>query len=329
MNITITELEKLVKDVLLTKYSEEDTNLIAEVILFAEISGRRSHGIMRLLSGSYGAMVDGIEGQPEYTYKSKVSTVIDAKRNPAMLVGALAVNEVIRLAQESGIGLVGTKNTHTSTGALSYYVEKMAKHNFVGVVASQTSPMVSAFHTKNPVFGTNPLAFGFPREKGALIFDMATSAITFGGIKNAQLAGEKLPDNVAIDSDGNITTDALKALDGAILPFYNTYKGSGLAMMVEVLGGVFSGAGFVGLHQENGDGNLFIAISPDLLSDTGVFKKHIEELVQTLKSQETVDGSHVRIPGEHTLQTRDENIAKGFVDVDEKTLEKVKNLLTK
>ena len=89
MKIKVTELEKLVISVLRTKYSQEDTNLIKDVILFGELSGKPSHGILRLLKENYGVFTDTIQGKPEYIYKTKVSTLIDGKGNVGMLVGSL------------------------------------------------------------------------------------------------------------------------------------------------------------------------------------------------------------------------------------------------
>src|SRR5476651_39979 len=101
MKIKITVLEKFITKVLLTSYSEEEVNLIKEVVLFGELSGRPSHGILRLLKENYGVFTDTIQGKPEYMRKTKVSTLIDGKGNVGMLVGSLAMQEVIKLGKEN------------------------------------------------------------------------------------------------------------------------------------------------------------------------------------------------------------------------------------
>lgn len=104
MKIKIVELESLVKKVLLTKYKEEYVEMIKEIVMFGELTGRPSHGILRLVKGNYGAFVEKpIQGEPELTKKTKISTLVDGKGNPGMLIGALALKEVIRLAKDNGM----------------------------------------------------------------------------------------------------------------------------------------------------------------------------------------------------------------------------------
>src|SRR5947209_7413826 len=134
MKIKISDLENLVTKVLLTEYSEEEANLIKDVVLFGELSGRPSHGILRLLEESYGVFTNSIQGNPEYIRKTKVSTLIDGKGNVGMLVGSLAMEEVIKLGKKNGIGIVGTKGSINTTGSLSYYCEKIAKENLIAII---------------------------------------------------------------------------------------------------------------------------------------------------------------------------------------------------
>ncbi len=324
MKIKIAELENIITKILLTEYTSEEANLIKDVLMFGELSGKPSHGLLRLLKGNFGVFVDDKRGTPEYNRKTKVSTIIDAKGNPGMLAAPLAVEEAINLGKENGIGIVGVKNFVNTTGSVSYYVEKIAKQNLIGIAFVQAvNNLVAPFGTKKPFFGTNPIAFGVPAEPKPFIFDMSTAAIAYGNVMNAKINNKNLPENVAIDKDGNPTTDPAEVIDGAILPVGNSYKGSGLAMMVELLGSVWVGGGFAGLHMENGSGNLYLAMSPDLLSDVESFKKRVQELVETLKSAETRDGSPVRIPGENTFAKRDKSLESGEIDITDATFQKI------
>jgi len=328
MRITIDELDHLVKQVLQTEYTDEEADMIKEAVMFGELSGRQSHGIMRLLPDSFGAFVDVTPTKkPEFIHKTKVSTLVEGNGNSGMLVGTLALKEVIRLAKESSIGIVGTKGSFNTTGSLSYYVEKIANEGLIGVVLTQCSPMVSAFGSKTAVFGTNPMAFGIPSKDNPVIFDMSTAAITYGTIKQAQTKGNNLPENVAIDKDGNITTDPAKALDGASLVFDNSYKGGGLAMMIEMFAAMWTGASFMGQHEEDGWGNLYLACSPELLCDKDVLFERTSEFVNFLKSQKTVDQKSIRIPGENTLKNRDAALRSGEIEVSQDIITKLKKLL--
>lgn len=325
MTIKISELEELITKILLTEYSPEEATLIKDVMMFGELSGKPSHGLLRLIKGNFGVFVEGERGEPEFMRKTKVSTVIDAKGNPGMLAAPLAVEEAIKLGKENGIGIVGVKGFVNTTGSVSYYVEKIAKENLIGIAFVQAvNNLVAPFGTKKGFFGTNPVAFGIPANPKPFLFDMATSAIAFGNVAKAKIENKPLPEGVAIDKDGNDTTDAAKVLEGALLPFANSYKGSGLGMMVELLGSVWVGGGFAGLHGEKGSGNLFMAFSPDLLSDVESFKERVRELIETLKNAETRDGSPVRIPGENTIAKRDKSLASGEVEISDATFEKIK-----
>lgn len=324
MKIKITELEKIVYQTLLAVYSPKQAKLIKEVVMFGELSGKTSHGLLRLLKENYGVFTDTITGEPEYIKKTKVSTLINGKGNVGMLVGSLAMREVILLAKENGIGVVGTKGSINSTGALSYYCEKIAKENLISIIFTHSTAMMAPFMSTKALFGTNPLAFGIPSTPQPIIFDMSTSAITFGAIAKHKSQGKQLPDNVALDKEGNVTTDPEKALEGATLAFDNSYKGSGLAMMVEILAALWTGASYAENNKEDGWGNLYLALSPELLSDTETLKQKSRGLIETIKNVETRDRKQTRIPGENTLRIRDENLRKGEIEVDEDLLKKIK-----
>ena len=329
MKIKTSELEKLIRTALLEKFDEKEANLITDVILFGELSGKTSHGIVRLIVGNFCVLAEKLTGKPEFIRKSKLSTLIKANNNPGMLVGALGMREVIKLAKENGFGLVGTKGSFSSSGCLSYYLEKIAKENLIAIIMAQSPLSTAPYRGIEPLFGTNPISFGIPANPRPLIFDMGTSAISFGAMLKAKALGQKLPENVAADKEGNVTTNPNKAIEGATLSFDNSYKGSGLAMMVEILAGLWPGADFVGKNEKGGWGNLFMAFSPDLLIDANEFKEKANLLVETVRNSKTKDGSKVRIPGEKTINTRNQNLKRGEIEVDEKLIEQIKEFIEK
>ena len=105
MKIKVVELEKLVKNCLVKKYDREDANLISEVVLFGELSGKTSHGIVRINTGGSSVMAQNPTGKPLLTRRTGFSFIIDGNGNPGMLVGQLAVKEVISIAKKSGFGI--------------------------------------------------------------------------------------------------------------------------------------------------------------------------------------------------------------------------------
>jgi len=219
---------------------------------------------------------------------------------------------------------VGTKGSFSSSGSLSFYLEKIAKQNLIGIIMAQSPESTPPYGGIQPLFGTNPIAFGFPAKVKPLIFDMGTSAISFGAILEAKALGKKLPKNVALDKKGNITDDSNKAVEGATLPFDRSYKGAGLAIMVELMSGLWPGAWFTIHNKEAGWGNLFMAFSPDLLMSLNEFKERVNLLVETIRNSKTKDGNRVRISGEKTFRTRDENLRKGYLEIEDKLLNQLK-----
>lgn len=322
MKIKIEKLEKLIKTALQKKYNEENTNLITEVLMFGELSGKTSHGIIRLES----IMSESPKGKPELIHKTKLSAIIKGNGNPGMLIGSLATKEVISLAQKNDFGIVGSRGTFSSSGSLSFYLEKIAEENLIGIIMAQSPESTPPYGGIQPLFGTNPIGFGFPTKNKPLIFDMGTSAISFGAMLEAKALGKRLPMSVALDKEGNVTDDPNKAVKGATLPFDRSYKGAGLAMVVEVMAGLWPGAWFTIHNKEAGWGNLFMAFSPELLLNLDEFKDKVTKIVETIRNSKTKDGSKVRISGERTFQKREEALKKGFMKVEDKLLDLLKEL---
>ncbi|OGK08525.1 hypothetical protein A2767_05505 [Candidatus Roizmanbacteria bacterium RIFCSPHIGHO2_01_FULL_35_10] len=323
MKISIKELEKFIKKALLRKYDEKETDLITKVVMFGELSGKTSHGIVRL----EGILAEKPKGKPKLISKTKVSSIIVGNGNPGMLIGSLAMDEIIRLAEENSVGFVGARGTFSSSGSLSYYLEKIAKANLIAIIMAQSPESTPPLGGIQPLFGTNPIAFGFPSKNNPFIFDMGTSAISYGALLKAKALGQNIPKDSAIDKDGNMTTDPNKAIDGATLPFVNSYKGAGLAMIVEILAGLWPNAWFTIHNKTAGWGNIFIAMSPTLLMDEHEFKEKLSLMIETVRNSKTKDGNKVRISGEKTIITRDKNLKRGYVEIEEVLINKLRKFI--
>ena len=315
MIIEIKDLKKLVLQILNKEYSSRESKLIANTILFGELSGRTTHGLVRLTPDSHGAFVQGVRGPISYDHKTSLSTFINGGGNPGMLVASLATEELAKISVKRGFGIVGTTNSQNSIGALSYYCNELAKQDLISIIFARPPATMAPFYTTKALFGTNPLAFGFPGILYPVIFDMSTSAITFGEITKRKIAGTKLPDHVAIDNLGHPTNDPSMVKGGAILPFDPTHKGSGIAMIIEILAAVWTNSSFLDRNTEKGLGNLFIAMSPNLIGDLDMFKRSLHEFTSGLKNSSTRNGVKIRIPGEKTLATYHKNLEKGHLEI--------------
>lgn len=319
MNIKISKLKVLLKKILLNKFKEDYANLITNVLIFGELSGKKSHGIS-LLFGDAGVLNQKDSGIT-IDQRTKFSEIINGNGNPGVLVASLAMLKSIKIAKKNGFSIVGTHSTFSSSGCLSYYLEKIAKENLICLIMAQSAKSTVVHGGVEPILGTNPISFGIPSNPNQLIFDMATSATTLRNIINLKNTGKRLPSNTAIDEKGEITINPNEALKGAILPFCNYYKGTGLAMIVEVLSGILTGASFSGNNSKNGWGNLFIVFSPDLLMDINEFKDKVMLFVETIRNSKVIDNNKIRIIGENTIRIRNENLERGEVEIQNELLE--------
>lgn len=325
MKIAIGELKDLVEKILASKYySSEEAQKIGEVLLYAELAGKNTQGVLKLL-GSEPAQDIQPKYKPKILKETELSALIDGGGNAGPLPAQIAADKVIEIAAQKGFGIVGLNNTFSSIGAIGFYVRKVAKQDLIGIAVANSPRAVLHFGGIDPVYGTNPIAYGFPTLDYPVVFDMASSAITWYGLVRTKTLGEKLPDNVAIDRDGNITVDPDSAMHGALLPFDRSYKGAGIAMVVELLAGVLPGASYV--FDEGDWGTTFIAISPNLLTGTEEFKERSSDLIRKVKSSRIKEGQMIRIPGYNSEIEMEKTLASGYIEIEEKILNDLKSKL--
>ena len=288
------------------------------------MSGISTQGVIKL-TGSDPIQEIEPTGDIRVERETKFSKNFNANNNPAPIAASRAMGEVITMAKEHGVGIAGVRNTHSSNGVQAYYVEQIAKNDLIGVMCSRSPAASTGFGSIDPLFGTNPVGFGFPTTDNPLVFDMATSAMTFYGLVLAKAQGVQIPENMAIDKEGKPTTDPEAAMGGVLLSFDRGYKGAGLAMMVEMLAGPFVGSSYVD-HKtfEEEWGTLMIAIDPDILVDREVFKKNASELISKVKNSRHIEEiAAVRLPGERAQQNYIASVESGEVEVDENVLREI------
>jgi len=321
MNISVEELRKKILKTLKKNFSAKESATIADYLIWAEASGIKTQGIVKM-AGTEPLQNIKPKNEIKVEKDTKLSQLINAGACPAPLVSSIAADVAIKKAKEFGFGIVGVHNVFSSNGAQAFYAEKMAKESLIGIVCSRSPSSTTAFDSIDPLFGTNPIGFGFPTSKEPIIFDSATSAMTWYGLVLAKMHGETIPDDMAIDKNGNLTTDPSEAMSGALLPFDKSYKGSGFGMVVEILAGPLVGAAWVDNQSFKEEwGSLFMAIDPGLLVDVEKFKANCSDLVQKIKSSRKKPGvNEIRLPGERALAMRKQAEKSGMVDVDETIL---------
>jgi len=317
MKISADSLRGQIVKILEKNLSHEHAEVVANYFMWAEMSGNKTQGIVKLMGAS---SIQNIKphGEIEIIKDTKLSQIIDANDNPAPLNAQVATDVAIQKANEHGFAIIGVKNTFSSNGAQAYYVEQIAKHDLIGIMCSRSPASQAAFGGIDPVFGTDPIGFGFPTLDAPLVFDAATSAMTFYGLVLANARGEKIPENMAIDKDGNPTTDPAAAMSGALLPFDRSYKGSGFAMIVETLAGPLLGGAWVDNKTFKEEwGTVVIAIDPDLMVGRDEFKKNVSDMVSKIRSSRVVGDDMVRLPGENAQKQYEAAAKNGEVEIDD------------
>jgi LDH2 family malate/lactate/ureidoglycolate dehydrogenase len=327
MKIKVDELREKIEALLQRGFSAEEATTIADYIVWAEMTDNKTQGIIKL-TGDEPLQNIKPDGKVEIERDTKLSRLINGNKNPAPLVASIATDVVIEKAKAHGFAIVGARNTFSSNGAQGYYAEKIARDDLIGIVMSRSPGSVAVFGSVDPLLGTNPIGVSFPTLDKPLVFDAATSAMTFYGAIIADIKGEKLPDGMAIDENGNPTTDPKLVVSGkgAILPFDGSYKGAGFGMIVELMTGPLINSAYLDYQTFDKEwGSTFIAIDPELLTNIDEFKRKVSDFISIIKSsRKNPHAESIRLPGEKAQKQYAEALKTGEVDVDEKVFEQIK-----
>ncbi len=276
--------------------SGNDLAAVREVLLYAQLRDN-SQGLVKIIE----RVVAPVPGAGEISVEQKRpgSVHINGNQNIGMVVAMRAADEVAKLARSTGIGMAGTYNVSTSTGAIGCYAEKLAKQGLIGIVMCGSPKVMAMAGGIDPVFGTNPIAIAAPTSGKPLVLDMATSATTFFDIVTAARQSTPLPGGAAFDADGKPTTDAEAALAGAMRTF-DGYKAAGLALMCEVMTTPLTGAGVVGDDDSGSNrGAFFIAIDPDALIGRETYLAAVDRMAARIRAgRPEVPGEPITLPGE-------------------------------
>ena len=297
-------------------YDEADTEIILDVILYAQLRGNNQN-VIKLLGA--GMPANPQAGEIKVVKDTKLSALIDGDWNQGMVVVSRATALAIEKAEAHGFGIVGTRRTNSPTGAIGYFARQLAEAGLIGFVCSGSMELMAMHGSYEPFFGTNPLAIGIPTAGAPIVFDMATAAIAWYGIHLANAEGQSIPDGVAYDSEGRITTDPAAALAGAIKAF-GGYKGAALALIIEVLTRPLVGARRDADGKKLDWGNLVFAIDPELLADDlASFQAGVSDLLARVKGLKRLQGvEEILAPGERGDRVYQRVMATGEIELDER-----------
>ena len=246
----------------------------------------------------------------------------DGHRGVGNLNAWAAMQRTLSLARQHGIGAVALGNTnHWMRGGS--YGWLAAEQGCFAICWSNTLPNLPPWGATSPALGNSPIIFAAPRSSGEhVVLDMAVSQFSYGSISAYAAAGQPLPVPGGFDRDGNLTTDAAEIeISQRALPI-GYWKGSGLAVMLDLFASMLSGG--LATHQiprdplrESGISQFFLAIDPTTFTDRAALDQLAEGVIASLREASPVEPGRVpRYPGEQTLKLRAQNLQLG-VPVDE------------
>lgn len=317
MKVPISALKEATRRAIAAQgFSEADTEIILDVILYAQLRGNNQN-VIKLLGA--GMPADPKAGEITLIKETKLSALIDGSWNQGMVVVSRATALASEKANAHGFGIVGTRRSNSPTGAIGYFARALADAGLIGFVCSGSMELMAMHGSYEPFFGTNPLAIGIPTAGEPIVFDMATAAIAWYGIHLAQAEGKPIPAGVAYDSDGGLTTDPAAALAGSIKAF-GGYKGAALALIVEVLTRPLVGASRDEAGKKLDWGNLVFAIDPGLLADDlASFQAGVSDLLARVKGLKRLQGvDEILAPGERGDHVFARVMAAGEIEMDER-----------
>ena len=324
------ELETLMAAALVaSNTSAANAASVARALAQAEIDGQKGHGLSRVPIYAAQAKAGKVDGHatPSVRQTRPGSLMIDVANGFVFPAVDLAVERLPAMAGTSGIAAAGFARSH-HFGVVGRHVERLAEMGLLALAFGNTPKAMAPWGGRQPVFGTNPLAFAAPQRNGPpIVVDLALSQVARGKILTAAQKGEPIPSGWAVDERGNPTTDAKLALKGALQPIGGA-KGAALALMVEVLAVVLTGATFSSEASSFFDaegpppavGQLLIAIDPDAFAGREAFLDRLGALASTIES-----GTSVRLPGSRRLAAREAARREG-VTVDTALLAEVRAL---
>ncbi|MBM3813106.1 MAG: Ldh family oxidoreductase [Acidimicrobiia bacterium] len=301
---------------------EAAASLLADSLVAANLRGVDSHGVQLL--PFYMDQVDGGRVDPAAVGRviSESGTVMlyDGMNGLGQVIAETCCSHAVRLAREHGTGFVVARESN-HFGAAAWWGRRIASEGCLAMIFCNASPSVAPWQGREPRWGTNPICVSLPGpDGGSWLLDMATTTVAMGKIYKANILGEpEIPQGWAMDSDGRPTTSTQAALSGALMPL-GGYKGSGLAMMVEILSAVLSGGA---MSTEMGGlrirtrpfrvNQTFLAVDISRLLPLEEFTARVRKLVTMVKSSQPAPGyDEVLVAGEPEWRTEDDRRRGGI-----------------
>jgi len=303
----------------------ETAGRLAGYLVRADMRGVHSHGLDLLLYYWRGLSERLLNptAQPTVIHRRGCVATIDGDNGLGYETANVGMRLAGELAHELGVGVVTARNSN-HFGMAAHWPLQVIDEGLIGFATTNGPPALAHWGSRDVMMSNNPFAWGIPAARELpIILDAACSESARGKVRLAALKNEPIPDNWALGPDGSPTTDARTALSGALLPFGGP-KGSGIAIVNEILSSALSGAAFLtaiaGMTMSNnqvhgswGNGHFFMALDPSMFGELSDFLDRVDAVISQLRSA-SVSPMHQRImmPGERGFLSERECEVRGL-----------------
>jgi LDH2 family malate/lactate/ureidoglycolate dehydrogenase len=295
-------------------FDDEDARILTDHVLDAALCGYEYSGLPKLLNVVDYPKFQQSRQPVRVVRETGATALLDGGNTTGMIAAYRASEATIHRAQHHGLAVVCLGNTWM-TGRSAYYCEMIARAGLVVLHTVASPPAVAPFGGTRPALGTNPIAFGFPTDSDPLVIDMGTSAFMGTDLQFRARLGTPIPAGVALGPDGQPTTNAVTAHQGALLPFGGAeggYKGFGLALAMDALGALTAGI----RPADAVSGYMFFAFKPDVFLSPDAYRQEVGRRIAAIKATPRQTGiAEIRIPGERSYATRSRLVREG-IEID-------------
>jgi len=303
---------------------EDEANLVSDFLVKANLDGHDSHGVIRIPQYVKEIEEGRIKPRAEFRIirETATSALIDGNWGFGQVVAERAMRIAIEKARAYTVGIVSVRNCN-HVGRLFDYTVMAAEEGMIGLAFVNSPKIVAPYGGIDRKLGTCPISLAFPAgENFPIVIDMATSVCAEGKVRVALHKGMRLPYRCIVDKWGRLSDDPKDLYDGgALLPFGGEvgYKGFGLALSAEILGGILSGTGFSSSERFRGGNGVFMeVINVDGFMDADEFRREVDNLIRAVKSSRVMHGfKEIIIPGEIEFRTRVRRVREGIKLPDE------------
>lgn len=321
MKVKLSELESKVQTALKRiGFSDKESGVLAEHLIDAEMSGKKGHGIVRVEYFKNKIEKEPLSfagDEPVISKETAASIQIDGKNRSGIYVIESFLQYSIEKTKKSGICAVAITSS-VNTGYIGRYARKVAEQDLIYIGFHNSPGGLIPYGSTKDLWGTNPFTCGIPSNDLPIVVDFSTSKLTYGDVLEAKLSGEKLPEGYILDENGKPSVEPDGAWAGGILPIAGP-KGSGLAMVVEILAGALSFSR-VGYDTKGGWGSFFILMDPSIFRDVAEFKNVVSIAINELKTAPKSESTkEILFPGEQSQKARLQCLQEGSIEVDKKS----------